>query len=74
MPQYYGRSAVSISNRANGAMGEHGRHDTDGMRLEIDAPGCRSSVRKSTEPNCPQAGQENGSHGSPAAMAAPMVG
>jgi hypothetical protein len=44
------------------------------MRLEIDAPGCRSSVRKSTEPNCPQAGQENDSHGSPAAMAAPMVG
>jgi hypothetical protein len=28
-----GRSAVSISSRANGALGEHRRHDTDGMRL-----------------------------------------
>src|SRR5262249_44221648 len=28
MPQRYGRSAVSISSRANGAFGEHRRHDT----------------------------------------------
>ena len=26
----YGRSAVSISSLANGAFGEHRRHDTDG--------------------------------------------
>jgi hypothetical protein len=44
----YGRSAVSISSFANGALGEHRRHDTDGMRLEIEAPGCRSSMRRST--------------------------
>jgi hypothetical protein len=35
---------------ANGALGEHRRPDTEGMRLEIDAPGCRSSVRRSTAP------------------------
>jgi hypothetical protein len=34
----YGLSTVSISSRANGALGEHRRHDTDGMRLEIAAP------------------------------------
>src|SRR5271165_4354786 len=28
---------------AKGALGEHRRHDTDGIRLEIEAPGCRSS-------------------------------
>ena len=71
---YHGLSSVSISSRANGALGEQRRHDTDGMRLEIAAPGCRSSVRKSTEPNCPHAGQENDSQGSPAAIAAPIVG
>ena len=71
---YHGLSTVSISKRANGALGEHRRHDTDGIRLEIDAPGCRSRVRKSTDPSCPHAGQENVSHGSPAAMAAPTVG
>src|SRR6516165_8538683 len=43
-------SDVNISGLANGALGEHRRHDTDGIRLEIDAPGCWSSVRKSTEP------------------------
>ena len=37
----YGRSAVNISSRANGVWGEHRRHDTDGMRLEIAPPGCR---------------------------------
>ena len=47
----YGRSAVNISNRANGAFGEHLRHDNDGMSPEIAPPGCRSSVRRSTEPN-----------------------
>src|SRR6478752_280581 len=40
--EHHGRSAVSISTFANGALGEHRRHDTDGMRLEIAAPGCRS--------------------------------
>jgi hypothetical protein len=30
----HGRPAVSISSRANGGLGEHRRHDTDGMRLE----------------------------------------
>jgi hypothetical protein len=29
------------------------------MRLEIDAPGCRSSVRRSIAPTCWHAGQEN---------------
>ena len=33
----YGRSTVSIFSFANGALGEHRRHDTDGIRLEIDA-------------------------------------
>jgi hypothetical protein len=32
------RSAVNISSFANGAFGEHRRHDTDGIRLEIEAP------------------------------------
>jgi hypothetical protein len=40
------------------------------MRLEIDAPGWRSRVRRSTEPNCPHAGQEKVTHGTPAAIAA----
>jgi hypothetical protein len=39
-----GRSAVSISSRANGAWGEHRRHDTERMRLKIDVPRCRWSV------------------------------
>jgi hypothetical protein len=65
----HGRSAVSISSRANGALGEHLRHESDGMRLEIAPPGCRSSVRKSTD-HWGQAGEEKLSHGSPAAMAA----
>ena len=30
--------ALSISNLANGALGEHRRHDSDGIRLEIEAP------------------------------------
>ena len=47
--QPYGRSAVSISILANDACGEHRRHDSEGIRLEIDAPGCRSRVRGSTE-------------------------
>jgi hypothetical protein len=64
----------NISSLANGAFGLHRRHDTDGTKLEIDAPGCRSSVRRSTAPNWPHAGQENESHGSPAAIAAPIVG
>jgi hypothetical protein len=40
------------------------------MRLEIDAPGCRSSVRRSTAPTWPQARHEKLSQGTPAAMAA----
>ena len=47
--QPYSRSAVSISILANDACGEHRRHDSEGIRLEIDAPGCRSRVRGSTE-------------------------
>ena len=39
------RSAVSISSRANGALGEHRRHGTDGMRLDIEALGCRSTTQ-----------------------------
>jgi hypothetical protein len=35
----YGRSAVRISSLANGAFGEHRRHDTDGIRLELEALG-----------------------------------
>jgi hypothetical protein len=50
------------------------RHDTNGIRLDIAAPGCRSSVRRSIDPNCPQAGHEKLSHGTPPAMAAPIVG
>ena len=71
---HHGRSAVNISSFANGALGEHRRQDTDGTRLEIDAPGCRSRVRRSIALTCWHAGQENVSHGTPAAIAAPMVG
>ena len=59
--------AVNISSLANGALGEQRQHDTDGMRLEIEAPGCRSRMRRSTDPSCPHAGQEKLSHGMPAA-------
>ena len=54
----HGRSAVSISSFANGALGEQRRHDTDGIKLETAAPGCRSSVRRSSEPHWPHAGHE----------------
>jgi hypothetical protein len=37
----YGLSAFNISNLANGALGEHRRHDTDGLRLEIEPAACR---------------------------------
>jgi hypothetical protein len=33
-PAFQGRSAVSISSFANGACGEHRRHDSEGIRLE----------------------------------------
>jgi hypothetical protein len=36
--QPHGRSAVNIFSFANGALGEHRRQDTAGMRLEIEAP------------------------------------
>jgi hypothetical protein len=55
-------------------LGEHRRQDTDGMKFEIAPPGCRSSVRTSTQPNCPHAGQEKDDHERPAAIAAPIVG
>jgi len=42
----YGRSAVSISSWANGALGERRRRDTDGIRLEVDAPGCMGPHRR----------------------------
>ena len=56
----YGRSAVSISSRANGALGERRRHESDGMKLEIVPPGCLSSVRRSTEPTFGSSG--SGAH------------
>ena len=58
-----GRSAVSISSRAKGALGEQRRHDRDGISPEIAPPECRSSVRRSTEPHCPHAEQKNDSQG-----------
>ena len=45
----HGRSAVSISTIANGALGELCRHYTDGIKLEIAPQGCRSSMRGSTD-------------------------
>ena len=36
---HHGRSTVSISSRANGALGEHLRHESDGIKLEIAPPG-----------------------------------
>ena len=39
-----GWSAVNISSLANDALGEHRRHDTEGMVLEIDAPGERAKI------------------------------
>ena len=56
----YGRSAVNISRLANGALGEHLRHESDGMRLEIAPLGCLSSVRRSTEPTFGSSG--SGAH------------
>jgi hypothetical protein len=41
VPTDHGRSAVSISSLANGALGEHRRCESDGMGLEIVPPGCR---------------------------------
>jgi hypothetical protein len=67
----HGRSAINIPSRANGAFGLHRRHDSDGIRLEIAPPGCRSSVRRS---NWPHAGHETVNHGKRAAIAAPIVG
>ena len=47
----YVRSAVNILSLANGALGEHRRHDTDAIKLEIAAPGCRTvSTRVPAEP------------------------
>ena len=40
----HGRSAVNISSLANGAMRRAPRHDSERMRLEIAASGCRSSA------------------------------
>jgi hypothetical protein len=37
---------------------------------EIEPPGCRSRVRKSTEPNCPHAGQEKLGQGTLAGIGA----
>jgi hypothetical protein len=44
------RSVVSISSFANGAFGLHRRQEIDGISPEIAPPGCRSSVRRSTQP------------------------
>jgi hypothetical protein len=41
----HARSAVNISSLATAHSGEHRRQDTDGIRLEIEAPGC--SVERS---------------------------
>jgi hypothetical protein len=41
----HGRSAVSILSPANGALGEHRLQEIEGIKLEIEAPGCRSSVQ-----------------------------
>jgi hypothetical protein len=59
----YGRSAANISSRAKGALGEHRRNNSDGMRLEIEAPGCRSSVRRSTAPDLPASRARDGQPG-----------
>jgi hypothetical protein len=37
LPAVHGRSAVNISSFANGGWGEHRGHDTDGIRLQIEA-------------------------------------
>ena len=44
----YALDVLSISSLAKGGSGEHRRHDGDGKRLDIDAQGWRSSVRRST--------------------------
>jgi hypothetical protein len=38
-PRSYGLSAVNISSLANGALGEHRRYDSDGIKLEIRSAG-----------------------------------
>ena len=47
--------------------------DANGIRLEIDAAGYRSSLRRSTDRNMRRDGHENVSQGKPAAIAAPIV-
>jgi len=42
---------------ANGGFGQHRRHESEGIRLAIVAPGCRSNLRRSTSPTVWQAGQ-----------------
>jgi hypothetical protein len=39
-------------------LGEHRRYETDGMRRDIEAPGCRSSACWSIAPICWHAGHE----------------
>jgi hypothetical protein len=50
----------------NGALGEHA--DTTPMEccLRSERPGADRSCARSSEPTCPQAGQEKLSHGTPA--------
>ena len=44
------------------------------MMVEIAVSSCQSSMRRSTELNCPHAGHEKLSQGKPASTAAPIVG
>ena len=40
------RSTLGCAQFAKGALGEHRRHDPDGIRLEIAAPSCWSSMQR----------------------------
>ena len=60
VPNLTGRSAVSISSRANGALANTSDTKATGSSYEIAPPGCRSSVRRSTEPTFGSSG--SGAH------------
>jgi hypothetical protein len=68
-----GRPAVSISSFANGAFGLHRRHDTVGIKLEIEA---RVLIERAQIDGADLATSrhEKLSHGTPAAIATPIVG
>jgi hypothetical protein len=61
---FYGLSTLSTSSFANGALGKHRRQESDGIRLEIDAPRCRSILRSQRSRTCGIRGRSRSATGS----------